>query len=103
MWELEWAPQAEMQYYEILSYWIEHNGSNSYSIKIMKEVEKREDLLMQNPFIGQEHYLSTPYTKIRRLLVLRNFSIIYRITDKVEILSFWDNRKDPEKLDFLNI
>ena len=98
MWELEWTPQAEIQYYDILSYWVEHNGSNSYSMKIMKEVEKSEDLLMYNPFIGQEHYLSSPYTKIRRLLVLKHFSIIYRITDKIEILSFWDNRNDPKKL-----
>ena len=98
MWELEWTPQAEIQYYDILSYWVEHNGPNSYSMKIMKEVEKSEDLLMYNPFIGQEHYLSSPYTKIRRLLVLKHFSIIYRITDKVEILSFWDNRNDPKKL-----
>ena len=98
MWELEWTPQAEIQYYDILSYRVEHNGSNSYSMKIMEEVEKSEDLLMYNPFIGQEHYLSSPYTKIRRLLVLRHFSIIYRITDKVEILSFWDNRNDPKEL-----
>ena len=98
MWELEWTPQAEIQYYDILSYWVEHNGSNSYSMKIMKEVEKSEDLLMYNPFIGQEHYLNSPYTKIRRLLVLKHFSIIYRITDKIEILSFWDNRNDPKKL-----
>ena len=52
MWELEWTPQAEIQYYDILSYWVEHNGSNSYSMKIMEEVEKSEDLLMYNPFIG---------------------------------------------------
>ena len=45
MWELEWTPQAEIQYYDILSYWVEHNGSNSYSMKIMEEVEKSEDLL----------------------------------------------------------
>ncbi|EPE00382.1 type II toxin-antitoxin system RelE/ParE family toxin [Capnocytophaga sp. oral taxon 336] len=103
MWKLEWTPEAEMQYYDILSYWTNHNKSNSYSIKIMNEVEKSEDLLIYNPFIGQEHYLSTPYFKIRSLLVLKNFSIIYRITDRIEILSFWDNRNDPAKLERLTL
>lgn len=99
MWKLEWTPEAENQYYDILSYWIIHNGSNTYSLKIMSEVEKNEDLLMDNPFIGKEYYLSTPYIVIRRLLVLKNFSMLYRITDKIEIVSFWDNRNDPKKLE----
>ena len=54
---------------------------------------------MDNPFIGKEYYLSTPYIVIRRLLVLKNFSMLYRITDKIEIVSFWDNRNDPKKLE----
>ena len=91
MWKLEWTLEAEMQYYDILSYWTNHNKSNSYSIKIMNEVEKSEDLLIYNPF------------KIRSLLVLKNFSIIYRITDRIEILSFWDNRNDPTKLERLTL
>lgn len=98
MWIINWTPEAEEQFYSILEYWNEHNASNSYSQKIYLEVQKIEELLSHNPYIGQEHELNSQ-VQIRKFLILKNFSIIYRITDVIEILSFWDNRQNPKKLE----
>lgn len=103
MWVIKWTPEAEEQFYNILEYWNEHNGSNTYSQKIYLEVQKAQDLLSYNPYIDQEYELNSEI-KIRKHIILKNFSIIYRITDIVEILSFWDNRQNPKKLeDFFKV
>lgn len=42
MWDIIWTKEAEADYFGILSYWVVHNYSETYSIKILKEVEKTE-------------------------------------------------------------
>ncbi|MDO5616114.1 MAG: type II toxin-antitoxin system RelE/ParE family toxin [Cruoricaptor ignavus] len=98
MWNINWSPEAESQYYHILEYWNNRNKSNIYSLKIIDEVERMEELLSYNPFIGQECFLDAKTSGIRRVIVLSNYSIIYRISENIDILSFWDNRLDPKKL-----
>lgn len=95
---VEWTPEAEFQFYDILEYWIKNNGSDTYSKKIYLEVDKMEKILKISPFIGQEHEQNTKYSKIRKLVILSHFSILYRVTDIIQIVSFWDNRKDPQEL-----
>jgi hypothetical protein len=36
MFEIKWTPEAEKLYLEILEYWINHNKSNIYSLKIIE-------------------------------------------------------------------
>lgn len=52
MFKIKWTPEAEKLYFETLEYWINHNKSNNYSLKIIAEVERKEKLLSNNPFIG---------------------------------------------------
>ncbi len=93
MFKIKWTPEAEKLYFETLEYWINHNKSNNYSLKIIAEVERKEKLLSANPFIGA--IIFGTKEQIRRVLVLENFSIYYRIKETtVEILSFWANKKD---------
>ncbi|MGO4707668.1 type II toxin-antitoxin system RelE/ParE family toxin [Chryseobacterium sp. 2TAF14] len=93
MFEIKWTPEAEKLYLEILEYWINHNKSNIYSLKIIEEVERKEKLLSHNPFIGA--IIFGTKEQVRRVLVLENFSMHYRINKTtVEILSFWANKKD---------
>lgn len=93
MFKIKWTPEAEKLYFETLEYWINHNKSNNYSLKIIAEVERKEKLLSNNPFIGA--IIFGTKEEIRRVLVLENFSIHYRVKKTtVEILSFWVNKKD---------
>ncbi|CEN36719.1 type II toxin-antitoxin system RelE/ParE family toxin [Capnocytophaga cynodegmi] len=101
MWDVRWSFEAESQYIDILSFWIEHNFSNTYSQKIMKAVEEAEETLSQNPYIAEEKEdcKNGIYFKYRKIVILRNFSLIYIVREAVEIVAFWDNRQDPQKLE----
>ncbi len=62
----------------------------------MAEVEKREKLIAENPNIGSPSEID----RVKYVLIDKNFSLYYRINKEViEILAFWDNRRDPENLD----
>lgn len=90
-----WSNQAESDYIDILKYWIAHNKSNKYSSRLISEVEKKEKLIAQNPNIGS----SSEINGIKYVLIDKNFSLYYRINkDAVEVLAFWDNRRNPENL-----
>lgn len=99
MQEINWHPEAEAEYLEILNFWIEHNQSANYSLKIINEVENAEELLKLNPEIGAKVKRSEI---LRRLLILRNFSLFYIFqNNSVTIISFKDNRENPEKTESL--
>lgn len=103
MWDVRWSYSAELQYANILTFWITHNLSNAYSQKIVRAVEEAEDKLSENPYIAEEKesYKDGVVFKYRKLIILRNFSLVYVVRKSVEIVAFWDNRQDPEKLNEL--
>lgn len=93
MFEIKWTLEAETLYLETLEYWINHNKSNTYALKIIDEVERKEKLLSDNPLMGVVIFGAKE--EVRRVLVLENFSIHYRIQKTtIEIVSFWANKKD---------
>jgi plasmid stabilization system protein ParE len=95
MFRIIWSNQAETDYIDILKYWIEHNKSNKYSSKLMLEVEKKEKMISQNPYIGSPSEIKG----VKYVLIDKNFSLYYRINeDVVEVLAFWDNRRNPENI-----
>ncbi|WP_346659701.1 type II toxin-antitoxin system RelE/ParE family toxin [Chryseobacterium sp. GM_Chr_2] len=72
-----------------------HNSSEKYSRKLRIELEKKERLLSQNPYIGSQSEIEG----VKFVLIDKNFSLYYRINDKaIEVLAFWDNRRNPENL-----
>ena len=97
--EVSWSYEAEIQYYDTLLFWIEKTKSEKYSEKIEKEGAKISNILKTFPKIGAIYESK----EIRRVIILSNFSIFYRILEEqneIEIIAFWDNRNDPEKLQF---
>lgn len=85
MFQIIWSDEAEVDYIETLNYWIENNQSDKYALKLMEEVEKKEDLISENPFTGTPSEIEN----VKSVLVDRNFSIYYKINDDtIEILSF---------------
>ncbi|HAP95582.1 MAG TPA: addiction module toxin RelE, partial [Chryseobacterium sp.] len=39
MFLIKWMPEAEQEYYSNLEFWINHNKSREYSLKIISKVE----------------------------------------------------------------
>ena len=95
MYKIVWAAKAKNNLEHTLEYWLNRNKSNSYPKKIVNDVIAKEDLLLANPFLGEE----TNYKGIRRVLILRNFSLFYAIEEnskEIRMITFRDNRKNPK-------
>ena len=97
---VEWTEQAKIELKEILLYWKKHNKSNLYSVKLNAEVQRVVKDLVRFPYLWAE---VEGYENIRRALVFFNYSIFYLIEENtITILSFWDNRRNPEELELFN-
>ena len=95
MFKIIWTDEAIEQQVDILNYWFEHNKSSKYSEKILIEIEEFETLLEINPFIGNK----TDFKEVRRVIILNNFSLFYKIIEKnVYIVAARDNRRNPDTL-----
>ena len=95
--EIIWTKTADIQFVEVLEYWVERNKSNTYSRNLIQLVEGRTKQIAKTPYM----YKSTDFNDVR-VASLGNFSIYYKVTKKsIIVTAFWDNRQDPKKL--LNI
>lgn len=59
----------------ILKYWVEHNQSNAYSLKLIEIIRERTRDLLDNPKLGKK--ADFPNT---RVISLGHFSIFYKVT-----------------------
>lgn len=92
--DVKWTRTADLQFAGILEYWVKHNRSVDYSLKLVETVSKTTEQISETPYIHK--VTDFPNT---RAATLGNFSIIYKVADnEIIITAFWDNRQDPEKL-----
>ena len=88
-------PEAEKEYFSNLEYWINHNKSAEYSLKIIDEVEKTEDLLTTNPYIGK---ITNFELEVLKIIVLKKFYLYYKIVENtVNIVAFKATKEDYNK------
>ncbi len=91
---IKWTHTADIQYVEILEYWVKQNKSATYSKKLIKIVAERTKQIAKTPLI----YKKTDF-KDTRVASLGNYSIFYKISDyEILITAIWDNRQNPKKL-----
>lgn len=92
-----WSIRAKKEFDKVYQYWSDHNKSNIYSEKILDETLRMINLLRDQNKIG----IKSNTKELRRVLILENFSLSYRVTKKeIKIFSFFDNRQNPEKNKF---
>ncbi|WP_228520947.1 type II toxin-antitoxin system RelE/ParE family toxin [Flavobacterium sp. HJJ] len=78
-----------MQNFSLQLYW---NGNPNYSLKLLKEVEDLLKTLSNSELIGR-----LTSNKFTRVIPLKVYLIFYEINgDRIEIVSFWDNRQNIE-------
>ena len=89
-----WTNTAKKSRREILQYWIDHNGSDTYSKKLSKLFRNKVALLKS------EHYHGKPTDfKNVRVSLVNNFSIFFKVNnDNIVIVGIWDNRRNPDDL-----
>ena len=91
--EVVWSSRAKFELEDILQFYLKSNGSPSYSLKILNEVEELLEILSRNGFVGR-----LTSNKITRVIPMKVYLIFYEINkDHIEIVSFWDNRQNENK------
>ncbi len=91
--EIIWSSRAKSELRKILEFYNERNGNSNYSLKILDEIDDLLNTLSQSEFIGR-----LTSNKKSRVLVMKVYLIFYEINDnRIEILSFWDNRQDERR------
>jgi len=88
--EIIWSELAKLELSNVLEFYVFRNENSDYSLKILEEVEDLLETLSTNEFIGR-----LTSNKITRVIPMKVYLIFYEINaDKIEILSFWDNRQN---------
>jgi len=97
--KISWTPTAIVGYFNILDYleevWTEREIQNFIS-----EVDKLLEQIAKNPELFQS---SRKKKNVRKGFITKHNTLYYRVKpgkDELELLTFWDNRQDPNKLAF---
>lgn len=95
--KIVWTKHALNELSETLRY-LEQNFSASEIHRLSAQIESVLSLIVAQP----EIYPKTHNRKaVRRAVALRLNTLYYRVNgQQIEILSFFSNRQDPEKLKF---
>jgi hypothetical protein len=97
--EVFWSAQAKITYFRILDYLNEH-----WSKKEIIQFSRKTDIIIQAIRRNPEIYPVTfKHKEIRKAIVDKNNSFYYKadkLQNRIYLLTFYDNRQDPEKLVF---
>lgn len=92
--KIVWTQTAIKQRNFIFEYWKQRNGNTVYINKLNILIKERLQLLVQKPKLGK----LIEYNGVR-MISMRHYSIFYKqIENQIIVVSFWDNRQDPQKL-----
>ena len=90
-----WTLRAQTDRKNILEYWRQRNKSVTYSKKLDDLFREAISLIKDFPQIGKQ----TDDQKAR-IKVVKDYLLIYEeTTDSIIVLTIWDSRQDPEKLE----
>ena len=91
--EIIWSEIAKLQFANVLEYYVERNGNENYSLKLLDEVENLLNTLSNSELIGR-----LTSNKFTRVIPMKVYLIFYEINNnRIHIVSFWDNRQDIER------
>lgn len=90
-----WSAKAQNDRKEILLYWKARNKSSAYSVKLNHLFNDAANSIVKFPNIGK----LTGY-KDTRVKIVRDYLMVYKEYDSViTIITIWDGRQDPLKLE----
>ena len=90
-----WSPVAKNDYINILEYLNTRWGQQEVT-SFISRTDKTLQLISANPRLFVS---SAKKPAVHRCVLTSQVSLYYRINNQnIELLRFWDNRMDPEKL-----
>jgi toxin YoeB len=95
--QIVWSQRAQDVRKQILEYWKNRNKSNTYSKKLDKRFREALNIIRDYPQIGKQ----TDDQKAR-IKIVKDYLLIYEETaDSIILLTIWDSRQDPNKLEMI--
>ncbi len=95
--QIEWTPDAKAHLSEILEYWIERNGTSTYSQKLYESVKNVLTVLSKYPESGH----ATERQGIRSKII-KDYFIFYTFDNKIlSVIGFCDMRRSPDLISTL--
>ncbi len=94
--EIKWSPEAETSFFAVVDY-LENEWTEKEVQKFVQKAHRIIGQIQQNP----EMYKSKGIEKIRKVVLNRQNSLFYFFDEKesvIQLLTFWDNRKNPSNL-----
>jgi plasmid stabilization system protein ParE len=92
-----WTETARSGFRNTCTYWNKRNASNAYSRRLRKLVQSALDKIILFPKSG----VPSSFEGVR-FVVVRDYLLFYQESrGNIILLSFWDGRQHPEKLDEL--
>jgi len=93
--QVVWSLRAQTDRKEILNFWILKNKSNTYSKKLNELFKESIRIIADFPQIGK--CTNDANTRVK---IVKDYLIIYEETlDQILILTIWDSRQDPNRLE----
>lgn len=94
--QIIWSRRAQTDRKFIFKYWNERNKSHLYSKKLNELFKEAVKLIADYPEIGKP-----TDNKNARIKIVRDYLIIYEVDnkDRLLILTIWDSRQNPQKLE----
>jgi len=91
--KIVWSDEAKNDLKQILEFWAFHNQSYKYSKKLGLIFKETIVSLSKNSGIGFPSDLENT-----RIKIVKEYLIIYEVTNKIIILSIFDSRRKPSIL-----
>ncbi len=93
--QIIWSTRAQNDRKQILEYWRSRNKSNTYSKKLDQRFREAINIIRDYSQIGKQ----TDDQKVR-IKIVKDYLLIYEETsDSIIVLTIWDSRQDPKKLE----
>ncbi|MEZ4957254.1 MAG: type II toxin-antitoxin system RelE/ParE family toxin [Saprospiraceae bacterium] len=95
---IAWSPASKDEYANLLQY-IEANFGLDAALELLDITDQVLDNISQHP---KMYPASEKAPAIRKAVLTKQTSLFYRITDHdIQLLHFWDNRRNPNTLEYL--
>ncbi len=95
---IKWSPASKDEFAELLEY-VETQFGLDAALKLLDKTDRVLDGISEHPAMFPASGASPA---IRKAVITKQTSLFYRITImEVQLLHFWDNRRNPDTLEFL--
>lgn len=95
---IKWSPVSKDEFADLLNY-VETQFGLDAALKLLDKTEMVLDGISEQPEL---YPASDKFPAIRKAVITKQTSLLYRITGmEIQLLHFWDNRRNPDTLEFL--